>query len=135
MIMADDKKNTGEEILDRVMNHLADSVLALSEESILAEAGEPGADVYKDAEYVRLVLSEASQVLEDVTRRLSKMGHVINSDSWQRERNGYRTKCLNCGSPVRFTTATLEMQGRALDAPCCLASYEYTVPKRLACRK
>ena len=131
--MADDKKG-GEDMFERVMNHLADSVLSLSDENILAEASEPGANLSEVAEPVRSVLSEASRALETITRRLSNMGHVINSDSWQRERGGYRTICLNCGSPVSFTTATLELQGRALDTPCS-ASYEYTVPKRQACRK
>ena len=41
MIMADDSR---EGILEKVVGHLADSVLALPDESILAEAGEPGAD-------------------------------------------------------------------------------------------
>ena len=132
--MADDKKCSSEEILERVMNRLADSVFSLSDENILAEASEPGAILHEQAEPVRLVLSAASRAIENITRRLSNMGHVIDSDSWQRERGGYRAKCLNCGSPVSFTTATLEMQGRALDAPCS-ARYEYTIPKRQACRK
>ena len=125
--MADDKRC--EEILERVMNHLADSVLTLPDESILAEAGEPGACVYKDAEHVRLVLSEASQVLEDVARRLSNMGHAINSNYWHCDHRGFHTKCLNCGSSVSFTMATREAQGRALDAPCS-ARNEYRIPKR-----
>jgi len=126
-MVADDKKSS--EILERVMNHLADSVLALSDESVLAEAGEHGADLYKDAEQVRLVLSEASQVLEKVTRRLSNMGHAIASNYWHRDHRGFHTKCLNCGSSVSFTTATREAQGGALDAPCS-ASNEYRIPKR-----
>lgn len=132
-MMADDKKSPSEQILDRVMNHLADSVLALPEESILAEAGEHGADLYEDAERVRLVLSEASQVLEDVTRRLSNMGHAINSDYWRRDDGGFHTKCLNCGSSVRFTVETGESQGRALDS-LCSASNDYRIPERQACR-
>jgi hypothetical protein len=128
MIMAG-KKRSGEEILERVVSHLADSVLALPDESILAEAGEPGAVLYEDAEHVRLVLSEASQVLEDVTRRLSNMGHAINSNYWHRDHRGFHTKCLNCGSSVSFTIATREAQGGALNAPCS-ASNEYRIPKR-----
>ena len=127
MIMADDKKCEG--ILERVLNHLADSVLTLPDESILDEAVEAGADPYKDAEHVRLVLSEASQVLEDVARRLSNMGHAINSNYWHRDHRGFHTKCLNCGSSVSFTTATREAQGGALSAPCS-ASNEYRIPRR-----
>lgn len=127
MIMADHKSR--EEILEKVADHLADSVLTLPDESILAEAGEPGTDLYKDAEHVRLVLSEASQMLEDVTRRLSNMGHVINSNCWRRDHRGFHTKCLDCGSSVSFTTETREAQGGALNAPCS-ASNEYRTPKR-----
>lgn len=126
-MVADDKKSS--EILERVMDHLADSVLALSDESVLTEAGELGADLDKDTEQVRLILSEASQVLEDVTRRLLNMGHAINSNYWHRDHRGFHTKCLNCGSSVNFTTASREAQGGALDAPCS-ASNEYRIPKR-----
>jgi hypothetical protein len=128
MIMADDKKSR-EEILERVVSHLADSVLTLPAESILDEAGEPGPDLYKDAEHVRLVLSEASEMLEDVTRRLSNMGHTINSNYWRRDHRGFHTKCLNCGSSVSFITATREAQGGALDAPCS-ASNGHRIPRR-----
>ena len=128
MIMADDKKSR-EEILERVVSHLADSVLTLPDESILDEAGEPGADLYNAAEHARLVLSEASQVLEDITRRLSNMGHAINSNYWHRDPRGFHTQCLNCGSSVSFTTATREAQGGALNAPCS-ASNEYRIPRR-----
>src|ERR1700741_1517157 len=128
MMMAEDKSNR-EEILERVTSHLADSVLTLPDESILAEAGETEADLYKDAEHVRLVLSEASQVLEHVTRRLSNMGHGINPNYWHRDHRGFHTKCLNCGSSVSFKPATHEVQGGALNAPCP-ATNEYRIPKR-----
>ena len=123
--MADDSR---EGILEKVVGHLADSVLALPDESILAEAGEPGADLYEDAEHVRLVLSEASQLLEGVTRRLSNMGHTINSNYWHRDHRGFHTKCLNCGSSVSFTTATREAQGGALNAQCS-ASNGHRIPR------
>lgn len=126
MIMADDKSH--EEILERVVGHLADSVLTLADESILAEAAEPGADLHKDAEHVRLLLSGASQLLEDVTRRLSNMGHTINSNYWRRDHRGFHTKCLNCGSSVSFTTATREAQGGALNAQC--SANGLRIPKR-----
>jgi len=128
MIMAEDKKSR-EEILERVTSHLADSVLTVPDEIILAEAGENEGDLYKDAEHVRSVLSEASQVLEDTTRRLSNLGHAINSNYWHRDHQGFHTKCLNCGSSVSFTTATREAQGRALNAPCS-ASNEHKIPRR-----
>jgi hypothetical protein len=127
MIMADDKSREG--TLEKVVGHLADSVLTLPDESILAEAAEPGADLHKDAEHVRSVLSRASQLLEDVTRRLSNLGHTINSNYWRRDYAGFHTKCLNCGSSVSFTTATREAQGGALNAQCS-ASKEHRIPKR-----
>jgi hypothetical protein len=114
--MAD--KTNHDERLERLMNQLAESVLGLSDEAILAEANEAGADPQREAERTRLVLRQASKVLDDVNNRLSNLGHTINSNDWRRGQRGYHNNCLNCGSSVSFTTATGEMQGEALDGLC-----------------
>jgi hypothetical protein len=128
-----DKRNH-EEHLERIMNQLADSVLGLSDEAILAEVSGAGGDPDGEAELTRMVLRKASQALEDVNRRLSNLGHVIDSNHWRPGHGGYHNKCLNCGSLVSFTTPTGEMQGRAVDAPCP-ESGQYAIPRREASRK
>jgi hypothetical protein len=127
------EKNHGEH-LERIMNQLADSVLGLPDEAILAEVREAGDDPEEEAERTRSVLREASQALENVNRRLSNLGHTINSNHWRHGQSGYHNKCLNCGSLVSFTTATGGMQGRALDAPCPERGV-YTIPRRKASQK
>jgi hypothetical protein len=119
--------------LERMMNQLADSVLGLPDEAILAEVREAGADPEEEAEQTRLVLDAASQALENVNKRLSDLGHNINPNYWQRGRAGYYNNCLNCGSLVSFTAATGEMKGRALDASCP-ESGVYTIARREASR-
>lgn len=128
-----DKKNHADQ-LERIMNQLADSVLGLSDEAILGEISESGADPEQEAARTRLVLREASKALENLNTRLSNLGHTISSTSWRRGQWGYHNKCLNCGSSVSFATATGEMQGRAVDAPCP-ESVQYTIPRREASRK
>ena len=54
------------EKLERIMEQLADSVLELSDEAILAEIAESGADPQEDAERIRLVLQQASKPPEVV---------------------------------------------------------------------
>lgn len=98
---------------ERVTNQLADSVLALSDEEILAEVREAGADPDEEAERARVVLRDASLRLDNAGRHLSNLGHTIHSDSWRYGRRGYQTVCLNCGLPINFTTAIAEIQ-----APC-----------------
>ena len=46
------------EKLERIMEQLADSVLELSDETILAEVGESGTDPQEEAERIRLVLQQ-----------------------------------------------------------------------------
>ena len=53
-----DKKNHDEQ-LERIMNQLADSVLELSDEEILAEIIETGADPQEEAERTRFALRQA----------------------------------------------------------------------------
>jgi hypothetical protein len=93
------------------------SVLGLSDEPILAEVRETGATGEDGAERKSLLLRETSQALENMNRRLSSLGHTINSN-WRRRGWGYQNRCLNCGSLVGYTTANGEMQGRALDELC-----------------
>jgi hypothetical protein len=127
-----DKKNHDER-LERLMNQLAESVLGLSDEAILAETSEAGADPEQEAEGTRLVLRQASKAFDNVNNRLSNLGHAINSNDWRRGQWGYHNNCLNCGSSVSFTTATGEMQGEALDG-LCLESDQYTIRRREASR-
>lgn len=54
-------KKTDDDHSEAVMNHLADSVLGLSDEAIVGEIGEAGADADEEAERTRLVLRRASQ--------------------------------------------------------------------------
>lgn len=52
-------RKTDDELLERVMNQLADSVLSLSDEVILAEVREAGCDLEEEAEHTRLLLRES----------------------------------------------------------------------------
>jgi hypothetical protein len=104
--------------LERITRQLADSVLALSDEDILAEVSEAGAEPKAEAERTRLVLRHASQILENVNRKLARLGHTINSRDWQRGQWGYHNTCVDCGSFVSFATATGETRGEAFEVPC-----------------
>lgn len=114
--MADKKSH--DERLERLMNRLAESVLGLSDAAILAETSEAGADPEQEAERTRLVLRRASEVLDNVNKHLSNLGHTINSNDWYRGHWGYHNTCATCGAFVSFTAATGEMRGEALDGPC-----------------
>ncbi len=116
----------------RILNHLADSVLGLSDEAILAEVWESGADPQEEAERTRFVLRQASKTLEAVNRRLSNLGHTINSKGWSCVEKTYQNSCLNCGSQVSFSTAMTEMQGDALEGRCV---YKDAIYGREASRK
>src|ERR1700686_957518 len=112
-----DKKNYDDH-LEKIMNRLADSVLGLSDEAILAETSESGADPQREAEGTRIVFRQASKALDNVNKRLSNLGHTINSNDWWPGHLGYHNTCATCGSFVSFTTATGEMRGEALDGQC-----------------
>jgi len=58
-------KKTDDERLERLMNQLADSVLGLSDDVILAEVREEGEDPDEEAERTRLVLLEVSRAASD----------------------------------------------------------------------
>lgn len=128
-----DKKNHDER-LERLMDQLAESVLGLSDEAILAETSEAGADPEQEAERTRLALRHASKAFDSVNNRLSNLGHAINSNDWRPGQWGYHNNCLNCGSSVSFTTATGEMHGEALDG-LCSETDQYTIRRREAVRK
>jgi hypothetical protein len=51
-------KRTDDERLERAMNVLAESVLSLSDDAILAEVREAGCDPEEEAEHTRLLLRE-----------------------------------------------------------------------------
>jgi hypothetical protein len=128
-----DKKNHDER-LERLMNQLAESVLGLSGEAILAETSGTGADAEQEAERTRLVLRQASKALDNVNNRVSNLRHTINSNDWRLGHRAYHNHCRTCGSSVSFSTATGEMRGEALDAPC-LESGQYDIRRREASRK
>ena len=127
-----DKRNHDDH-LEKIMNQLADSVLALSDEAIRTEASELGAEPEQEAKRTRLVLRRASKTLDKVNERLSNLGHTINSNGWWRGHWGYHNTCVTCGSFVSFSTATGEMRGEALDGHCP-ESNQYTISRREASR-
>ena len=108
-----DKKNHDER-LERLMNQLAESVFGLTDDAVLAETNEAGADPEQEAERTRSVLRQASKVFDSVNKRLSHLGHTINSSDWCSGQGSYHNTCQTCGSFVSFTTATGEMRGEAL---------------------
>jgi hypothetical protein len=111
------KKNYDEQ-LENIMNQLTDSVLELSEEAILAETRESGADPQEEAERTHAVLRQASKALEAVNKRLWILGHTVNPKYWQQGKRGYHNNCRHCGLSVNFTIAGNEMWGDALMGPC-----------------
>ena len=117
-----DKKNHDER-LETLMNQLAESVLRLSDEEIFAEVRESGVDPQREAGRTRSVLREASKAFDSVNKRLSNLGHSINSRGWRSGQGSYHNNCLNCGSSVSFTTTTGEMRGEALDGSCSESEY------------
>ncbi len=112
------------------MNQLAESVLGLSDEAVLAETNETGTDPEQEAERTRLVLRHAAKAFDNVNNRLLDLDHAVNSNDWRRGRSGYHNTCLNCGSSV-FITATGGMRGQALDGQCP-ESDRYTTRRREA---
>ena len=128
-----DRISNHDEKLERIMEQLADSVLELSDEAMLAEITESGADPQKEAERIRLALRQALETWQSVNERLSNLGHTINSNDWWRGQWGYHNTCVTCGSFVSFTAATGEMRGEALDG-LCPESDPYTIRRREASR-
>jgi len=125
-----DKKNHDER-MERLMNQLAESVLGLSDETILAETA--GADPQQEAERTRSVLRQASKAFDCVNKRLSNLGHTIDSNDWRPGESVYHNVCQTCGLFVSFTTATGEIHGEALDGRCSEID-QYTIRRREASR-
>ena len=68
------------EKLERIMDQLADSVLELSDEALLAEITESGADPHQEAERTRLVLRQASKILDNASA--TKTTDPIHKSFW-----------------------------------------------------
>jgi hypothetical protein len=128
-----DRENHDEQ-LERIMNQLADSLLELSDEEILTEIRESGADPQQEAERTHAVLREASRALEAVNKRLWSLGHTVNPKYWQQGERGYHNNCRHCGLSVNFTMAGHEMWGDALIGPCP-ESDNCTIGRREASRQ
>jgi hypothetical protein len=69
------------EKLDRIMDQLADSVLDLSDEALLAEITESGVDPHEEAERVRLLL-----------RRSLERRKPVNNVHWVNSNKGGLTR-------------------------------------------
>ena len=129
--MANNKR--GDEGLERLLNYLADSILYESDESTLAEAYLTDAEPQSSAEYTRSKLGDVSDALRGVNRRLSSLGHTIDSN-WQYSNGEYQGTCVNCGSTLSFRTGSHQSQGTALKTRCT-ARYESVTSRREASRK
>ena len=68
------------EKLEKIMEQLADTVLELSDEALLAEITESGADPQQEAERTRLILRQAACPQEVEDQRLSNLGGTTNSN-------------------------------------------------------
>jgi hypothetical protein len=106
-------KNRGD-VLERIADELADSVLSHSDEAFLVE----GTNTEEEAESTRIVLREGLRKLENLDRHLLNLGHKIDPDKWHREWFGYSNTCTTCGSLVHFNSKTGEMRGDASHARC-----------------
>jgi hypothetical protein len=123
-------KNNRDDILERIADEFAGSVLSRADEAFLVEAG---TNTEEEAERTRMVLRGAFRKLENVDRRLSNLGHKIDPDKWHRECFGYTNTCLTCASLVNFNSKTGEMRGDALHARCCERG-RYTIRSRQVSR-
>jgi hypothetical protein len=68
------------EKLERIMEQLAESVLELSDEALLSEITESGADPQQEAERTRLVLRDATRRQKEEEPRKPNRGDKANSD-------------------------------------------------------
>jgi hypothetical protein len=107
-----------DEQLKIIMSQLADSVLELSDEEILAETRGSGVDPQEEAERTHAVLRQALKALDAVNKRLWRLGHTVNPNYWQQGERGYHNNCRDCGLSVNFTVTGNEIWGNALGGPC-----------------
>jgi len=119
--------------LKTVLDHLADPILEMSDEEILAEIRETGVDPQEVAEHTRAVLLEALQKFDNVNRRLWHLGHNIRLKDWQLREWGYENTCADCGLSVSLATSSKQPSGRALESRC--TENQNTSLKRDATRK
>jgi hypothetical protein len=127
--MADERNH--DKRLERLMNQLAESVLGLTDEDVRTEASEAGTDPAREAKRTRLALQNAAGMFDSVSRRLSNLGHTINSNDWCSGESVYHNACQTCGLFVTFTTTTGEIRGEALDEACSSFG-QYKTPRRKA---
>lgn len=125
-------KRSHEEHFEKLMIQLAESILDLSDKAIVAEIGEIGADANQEAEYTHIVLLQASQTFENVNRRMSRLGHTMNTSNWRRGQGEYTNNCVDCGSLVIFTIASGEVRGRALYKPCSAGNHSRVAKQEAA---
>ena len=111
-------ERNGKDHVELAMNQLAESVLGISDEDVLAEVADAGFEARVNAERVRTLLADALQALESMELRLWSLGHTINSKSWQSGRGGYRNRCVSCGLAVSLKVATGEIDGSAVRTRC-----------------
>jgi hypothetical protein len=129
--MADEKNH--DKRLERLMNQLAESVLGLTDEVVLAEASEAGTDPAQESKRTRLALQNASKTFDSVSRHLSNLGHTINSNDWCSGESVYHNACQTCGLFVTFTTTTGEIRGEALDEVCSSLDQYTTRRRQVSC--
>src|ERR1700693_1119230 len=109
---------TNHDAQQRIMNHIADSVLELTDEEILEEVRESGMDPQEEADRTTFVLEQAADTWEFENERLRNLGHIINPKYWREVDGIYENNCQSCGSPVSFTTSTQRIEGDALNRAC-----------------
>ena len=71
------------EKLERIMEQLAESVLELSDEALVAEITESGSDPQQEAERTRLVLRQAAKPQEVEDKRSPSLGGTSISNYWR----------------------------------------------------
>jgi hypothetical protein len=104
--------------MERVMNQVADSALALSDASILTELGDDRGNSNNQTEGVRKILYGACRSWGSMNRRLSSLGHMIDLSDWRYMGDDYTNRCVTCGSPVVFSIGTGEIRGAASNTRC-----------------
>jgi len=104
--------------LERLMDVLGDSVLDLSDEELIAEVHETGDDPEQEARRTRALLQGVCDMYEQVTRRLSDLGHVVDAGAWRLQGQACHNNCQICGSPLSFTVSTGAISGGPFIETC-----------------